>query len=103
MKRLINNPVALAVVLGFVLGVPLGWKAWADTARGTCSNSLALITHGDFARLPDAGWAFTVCGETKLIDAGVDPIGTKCILCAPGAFSNATSTCRTNWQNAHCP
>lgn len=80
--------------------------ALADVALGTVLTSSAVIDHGDWAILPDAGFQYTVCGFAKRADgakiytfptAGGEPVGS-CEICTPGSWASAPATCVAQWK-----
>lgn len=94
--------VVVGGVLGFLLGaVFFVWpEAQADRTI-VHSTSSSRITHGDFQRLDDGGWRFSVCGRTEQTDGGTAVVEVPCIVCEPGAFSDAPATCRAAWRAAN--
>lgn len=95
------------LVLFLVLGlVAIAGFAFADVALGTALTSTAVIDHGDWQRLPDAGFSYTVCGYALRADgakiytfptAGGEPIG-PCENCQPGTWASAPATCSAQWK-----
>lgn len=91
---------AFAVIF-FCCGL-LAYEAFADRAIGTVSSSAARITHGDWERLPDGGFRFSVCGSSTLTDGGTVPQGLfTCTTCEPGAWNTAPASCVAQWRTAN--
>ena len=101
MKRLALAAALLTAVVAVWLLDPE--PARADTVLGTCITANVKITHGDWLQLPDAGFRYTVCGNTLLGDGGVAPVVNPCLTCEPGAWNSAPATCVANWKAARCP
>lgn len=95
------------IVVGGVLGFLVGslWLAAgpADADRTVVlSSSEARITHGQWFRLEDAGFRYTVCGETVQTDGGASHwLEAPCITCEPGSWGSAPTTCVAAWKAAN--
>lgn len=84
----------------------LAGVAVADRVLGTASSAAAVITGGDWQRLPDAGFRYTVCGNTTVGAAKVynftNPDGGAelgpCEVCTPGGWNSAPATCVAQWK-----
>jgi hypothetical protein len=73
--------------------------ALADRVVGTVTSASARITHGDWQRLPDGGFRYTVCGEAALTDGGPAPAGLfTCSTCEPGSWNAAPGICTGKWR-----
>ncbi len=97
MKRLAIAAILLAASL-----------ALADKVLGTATSTSAVITHGDWLRLADAGFRYTVCGHATVSggakvyhfpnpDAGTEWVG-PCEPCEPAAWNSAPATCSAQWK-----
>lgn len=94
-------------LLGFVVGSMFFASSPADADRTVVlSTAAARITHGDWQRLEDGGFRFTVCGATDLTSGGLDggralAVEEPCITCEPGGWNSAPTTCRNAWRAAN--
>ena len=72
--------------------------ALADRQQ-TARSSGAAIDHGDWKRLSDGGFAYTVCGAAvNSVDGGEALVEAPCIPCEPGAWNAAPATCVAAWK-----
>lgn len=92
--------------IALVVALLVAGAAIADRVLGTASSANASITHGDWRVLPDAGFAYTVCGNTTAgtarvysfpnTDGGAE-VG-PCEICTPGSWASAPATCVAQWK-----
>lgn len=95
-----NLAIAVGIAAAAVITTVLIPEANADRTI-VLSTSAARVSHGDFHRLEDAGWRFTVCAATTQTDGGTARPDEPCVKCEPGAFSNAPAACLAAWKAAN--